>query len=48
MVSWPTGVEGNLKYPFSIAATPLCMRGRYSYFLNSSTFSRSGLYNAEC
>ena len=37
-ISWPTVVEGDPKVPFSIATTPRCGEGRYSFSLDCSTY----------
>ena len=43
-----TVVEGNLKAPFSIATTPRCRGGYYSFPLIAPIYPRSLPYYAEC
>ena len=44
VVSWLTKVEGNPKSPFSIASTPSCRRGRYSFPPHTPTLINPPLY----
>ena len=43
-----TLVEGDPKTPFSIATTPKCREGRYSFPWIASLYPWSLPYNAEC
>ena len=42
-----TIVEGDLKVPFSLATTPMCRRGRYSFHWIAPLYPWSVPYNAE-
>ena len=43
-----TVVEGDPKAPFSIATTPRCMYGRYSFPWIATLYPLYVPYNAEC
>ena len=43
-----TVVEGDLKTPFSIATTPRCREGRYSFPWIAPLYPRYVPNNAEC
>ena len=47
-VKLATVVEGDQKAPFSIATTPRCRGGRYSFLWIAPLYSRYVPYIAEC